>query len=113
MAIVSILKEVIKVGIKLNRKYRYLNINDKFVRKYVPPGYRSGATKAIRVGEAIALGIPIYDLVADHYRTIPKPKYNQNRQTRNNMVRSRYQRFRRSDKNYCIRPNYGRKRRRY
>ncbi len=104
MAVVTIIREIVRTAIRINKKYKYLNINDKFIRKYVPPGYRQQATRLARIGEGVALGIPIYEAIESGLRPTRNPSYRQNRQTRDNMefpstrrqfYKKRYNRYRR------------------
>ncbi len=103
MALVTIIKEIVKVGIKLNRKYKYLNVNDKFIRKYVPPGYRKSATRAIRIGEGIAIGFPIYEAIESGLRKTQNAVPYQNRQTRKYMESPRSGRFKYTSDKSCYR----------
>ncbi len=88
MPIVPIIRQIIATAIKINRKYKYININDKFVRKYVPPGYRKSATRIIRISEAVAVGIPIYEGIQE-IRRGKKIRYPQARKTRNSNFQTR------------------------
>ncbi len=112
MALVTIIKEVAKVAIRINRKYKYLNINDKFVRKYVPPGYRKSATRAIRIAEGITLGIPIYEALDFALQKQKLPTSDPYRKTRDYMEQSGPKRFQRTNyrsRDWC-KPRYKRRR---
>ncbi len=105
MAVVTIIREIVRAGIRINKRYKYLNINDKFIRKYVPPGYRTRATRFARAGELIGIGVPIYNAIEQHFRDGKKQipgKYNKFKQTRNYMEQSSSRRFKRR---YC-KPRY-------
>ncbi len=99
MAVVTIIREIVRTGIRLNRRYKYLNINDKFIRKYVPPQHRQTATRIVRIGEGVALGLPIYEAIESGLddKKIQSPSSRKFRQKRTNMVQSRTKR----KYNYC------------
>ncbi len=103
MALVAIIREIVRGGIYLSRRYKYLNPTDKFIRKFVPPGYRKTATRFARAGEIITTGGIIYEgITGENIGFGPQRKsprqYYQKRQTRNNMVQSR---SRRRNSEYC------------
>ncbi len=107
MAVVTIIREIVRTGIRLNQKYKYLNLNDKFIRKYVPPGYRTRATRLARIGEGVALGLPIYEAIESGLAgKVPYSSPSQFRQKRNRMEQSfsgrKYSKSRTD--NYCYRP---------
>ncbi len=105
LALVTIIRQMVRTGIRLNRKYKYLNINDKFIRKYVPRQYRNRATRLVRIGEGVALGIPIYEAIESGLQSQRRKGNPPNRKTRNYMVpASRGQKYSRG-----CRPAYMRK----
>ncbi len=62
MTLVSLIPKIYRIASKLNRlgkKYQRLDPNEKFILKYIPPGYR----KAARIGVGTLLGGNIiYDI---------------------------------------------------
>ncbi len=50
---------------RFNKKYQYINPTDKFIRKYVPPNYRSKATRFARYAEAGSFGGLAYEIAQD------------------------------------------------
>ncbi len=84
-----------KKGQALERKYRYLDPTNKFIRKYVPPGYRSRAFKIKRYLDIAIGGGLVYDLLdIDFDALLPKKNVRTGkiRQTRNYLVKSRSKR---------------------
>ncbi len=61
MAIVTILREIIRQGARLERQYRYLDPTNKFIRKFVPPGFRNRAFKFKRMADVAITGGIIYE----------------------------------------------------
>ncbi len=113
MAIISIVSRVAQTALRLNRKYRYLSINEKFIRKYVPPGYRKEARQIAKFADVTGIGGLIYNSLDWYLSGLQKKVYpsGQNRQTRNYMVGPGYRRKQYHNKEYCPRrPN---SRRRY
>ncbi len=99
--VVTAVRIVRQIG-QLTSKYKYLDINQKFVRKYVPPGYRKQAEFIIDT--AVGGGI-LYQIVDGIYNAFQTPKRTApyNRQTRNYMERPGNRRFRSYQQNprYC------------
>ncbi len=84
---------------RISKKYQYINPTDKFIRKFVPPNYRSKATRFARYAEAGSFGGIAYEIAQDllsdgtsNPNAIPKrfPSRNANPQ------RKTYNRFKRS-----------------
>ncbi len=100
MVVVTGIKEVAKIAIRayakgkaMDRKYRYLDPTNKFIQKYVPPRYRSGAFRIKRYADIAIGGGLIYDLLnVDYDAQISSPP-GKNRQTRSNFQRSRFKQF--------------------
>ncbi len=92
---------------KVGQKFKYLDINRKFIRKYVPPGYRRPAEIA---SDLLITGGVVYQVADILYNAQKIPKSNYKiRQTRNNMEQpsSKRQygsvRYSKSGRPYCRR----------
>ncbi len=104
MAVITGIKEGVKIAQRLARNYKYLDINRKFIRKYVPPGYRRQFEVA---SDVLITGGLLYQAVNFGYNALQKPKRyapNQFRQTRNYMVPSRSKSYRKYANRSCYRP---------
>ncbi len=62
---------IVKRVSQIAAKYKYLDINQKFVRKYVPPGYRKQAEFVLDT--AIGGGL-LYQIVDGIYYAFQKPR---------------------------------------
>ncbi len=96
MAVITGITTGVKIVRRLAQQYKYLDINRKFIRKYVPPGYRR---QAEIVSDVLITGGALYQAVNYLYNAFPKKtrKYNNIRQTRDRMDQYRSRRFRRQD----------------
>ncbi len=102
-----------KFSRRMGRKYQYLDINEKFIRKYVPPGYRKPARYAMQI--AIGGGIA-YDLLGffgDELRVAPPVRSPPVQQKRKYMVKSKSKRQCPTDYYYNTRSRSCRRRQRY
>ncbi len=97
MAVITGIKTGVKIVRLIGQRYKYLDINRKFIRKYVPPGYRR---QAEIVSDVLITGGALYQAVNYINSAFQKTtrKYNNQRQTRDYMVKSR---TRRKQYNYC------------
>ncbi len=66
---------------KISQKYKYLDFNKKFIRKYVPPGYRKQAEVISDVLIGGGLLYQVIDLAYNAQKQNGNPKYTQ-QQTR-------------------------------
>ncbi len=98
MAVITGITTAVKIVRLVAQRYKYLDINRKFIRKYVPPAYRR---KAEIISDVLITGGAIYQAANYISNAIPKKRlrqYNYIRQTRNYMDKSQSGRqFRR----YC------------
>ncbi len=93
----------------LGRRIDYTNPTNKFISKYVPPGYRKHAFRIQKAAEyATAGGLisELYNFVSDYY-AVPKSSFikapsGEFGKTRSNMVKTG-RRFRKSRREYCRR----------
>ncbi len=64
MALLSGLKQGLKIAGKIDRKY---NLNKIFIQKYVPPGYRSRANKIVDIAGSLGGGYGIVRFIESLY----------------------------------------------
>ncbi len=57
----------VKTLIRIDKRYRYLDPTNKFIQKYVPPGYRKRAFKIKRYVDVAIGGALIYDVIDEIY----------------------------------------------
>ncbi len=71
MALITVVKTGLKIAQRLSNKYKYLDLNQKFIQKYVPPGYRGIASFAT---ETLVGGGLLYQIVDFAYIAIQNAK---------------------------------------
>ncbi len=106
MSVITGIRIGLKIAKRIDRRYRYLDPTNKFIQKYVPPGYRARAFQAKRIADVAIGGGLIYDLLSSELdRFGQKPiRTNPIRQTRDHMEQSRTGRRYSKDKypsQYC------------
>ncbi len=80
---------VLKRAAQLGQKYKYLDLNQKFIRKYVPPGYRKHAEFALETFIGGGLLYQIVDYAYYAFQTEKGSTPGQPGKTRDNMVKTR------------------------
>ncbi len=103
MAVITGVIRLTQIARKAAYRYKYLDLNKKFIRKYVPPQYRRPAEIA---SDLLITGGVLYQAAVEIDRSgifkkksqITSGKF---RQTRNYMVKSRSKRF------YCPSNRFG------
>ncbi len=96
---------------KIGYKYKYLDINKKFIRKYVPPGYRRKAEIITDVAIGGSIISEIAMMVYDEYAKRPTPSTGQIGKGRGyiqqpSFGRKQYSKYRRNYRRKC--PDYRR-----
>ncbi len=113
MPVISGVIQAVKIAQRIGIKYRYLDPTNKFIRKFVPPGYRKRAFQAKQIIDVLIVGGVISNAIGDYYRGLRKRTFtpsSQIRKRRNymeqpgskqfNNYRNRYSNRRRQP-NYC------------
>ncbi len=65
MTLISVARIGIKIAKRIDARYRYLDPTNKFIQKYVPPGYRARAFKAKRIADVAIGGGVLYDVLSE------------------------------------------------
>ncbi len=88
MGIIVGISRGISLARRAEKRYRYLDPTNKFIRKFVPPRYR---TRTRQIKDILVTGGLLYDPIVETYRGFQKKVYQsrQNRQARDYMVRPR------------------------
>ncbi len=92
MPVITVISQGLKIAQKLYKismKYKMLDVNQKFIRKYVPPGYRRQAEFAV---ETLIGGGLLYQAVDFAYyalQTAKRPTPGKSGKTRNYMEQTR------------------------
>ncbi len=61
--VITVIKLLPRIAKSIDQRYKYLDPTNKFIQKYVPPGYRKTAFKIKRYADIGITGAIIYDLV--------------------------------------------------
>ncbi len=61
--VITVIKVLPRILKTIDQRYKYIDPTNKFIRKYVPPGYRKTAFKLKRYADIGITGAIIYDLV--------------------------------------------------
>ncbi len=92
----------ITAGLKLGRKlyayqqkYKYLDPTEKFITKFVPPGYRNKARIAAGLGVGGSILYDIYELINNGFQSPEQPQTGKQYQKRGRAFRNtgRYNRY--------------------
>ncbi len=70
--VLTVVTRAVQVGRKLynlQKKYKYLDPTEKFIQKYVPPGYRTHARIAAGVGVGGSILYDVYQSINDGFQT--------------------------------------------
>ncbi len=85
MGVITGISQGIKIAKRVERRYRYLDPTNKFIRKFVPPPYRA---RTRQIKDILITGGVIYDPVVQLFRAFQKkPQYQQNRQARSGIYK--------------------------
>ncbi len=110
MAVITGIVTGIKIAKRLHRlgtKYKMIDPTNKFIQKYVPPGYRKYAFRVKEAADIILTGGVIYEIIKN-YPSGKKPVRSPNNgKVRNNFYPTRSRQFGYSSRNYyerCKRP---------
>ncbi len=112
MAVITGIKTGFQIALKYERRYRYLDITNKFIRKFVPPPYRENVR---RIKDILITGGVISQLVGEYIRGFQKEPVRPNtvEQTRSDMERPGDRRSYSTNKSFGRRRPFCRQRRRY
>ncbi len=105
--VITVVKLIPRILKRFDQRYKYLDPTNKFIQKYVPPGYRKTAFKIKRYADIGITAAIIYDLAnTDNSARIPqKQQPYKTGQTRNYMEQYR------SKRQYDNRYTYSKRRR--
>ncbi len=119
MVIVTGIRQAVSIAVRVAKrydaKYRYLDPTNKFIQKYVPPGYRKRAFQAKRYIDVGIGATLIYDLLNNdgNGSISQRPPSGKFRKTRNNFQQSRRGRKFSYKSSYRPKRCYGRRKFRY
>ncbi len=94
--VLTTVTRAVQIGRKiynLQQKYKYLDPTEKFITKFVPPGYRNYARIAAGVGVGGSILYDVYQLINDGFQTPIVPTADKRDKKRNGnkfSYRSRY-----------------------
>ncbi len=105
MGVITGITTGIRIAKRIESRYRYLDPSNKFIRKFVPPAYR---TRTRQIKDILITGGVIYDAAIELHRAFQKkPKYASNKY---NQTRNQFEQFgSQSKRRYKYRRDYCRR----
>ncbi len=64
---VGSLARAARIAHKVGQKYKYFDPNKRFIRKYVPPGYRKQAEQIVDIAMSGGLLYEAYNIIKDEF----------------------------------------------
>ncbi len=119
MVIVTGIRQALSIAVRVAKrydaKYRYLDPTNKFIQKYVPPGYRKRAFQAKRYIDVAIGATLIYDLlnIGGDGEISKRPSPGKQRKARSYLQQSRSRSKFRYSSSYRPKRCYGRRKFRF